>query len=93
MVAHLLVAIVTGVMVGWIASLLSRRSTQHEILSDIGLGVLGALLFGVVRETGSTFDGFLASVVGASLALALVRLVGLVRHRTAGRQGSRTGAH
>jgi uncharacterized membrane protein YeaQ/YmgE (transglycosylase-associated protein family) len=64
-----------GALIGWIASLLMRTATSKGILVDIGVGAAGGLLLPLALATSSMFDNFLASSLGAFLALTLLYIL------------------
>jgi uncharacterized membrane protein YeaQ/YmgE (transglycosylase-associated protein family) len=72
--------IVFGAIVGWIASIIMKTDAEMGIGSNIIVGILGALiggwaftLFGQPGVTGFNVWSFVVSVVGAVLLLWIVR--------------------
>ncbi len=82
---NLIIWLVVGGLVGWLASLLMRTDAQQGILLNIAVGIVGALIAGLVLTPlvgGGTINsgdlslsGLLVSLVGAVILLALVNLV------------------
>lgn len=78
---NLVVYLIVGGIVGWIASLLLRNRTQEAIIFDIVVGLVGAvtagLIFGHGISSTNPFDltGILWSLVGAVVLLAVLNLV------------------
>lgn len=79
----LLLTLLLGGLAGWLASLLMNRDAQQGVLLNIVVGVVGAFLanlllaplFGVEATLSSvTLAGFLMSVAGAVVLLAIVNL-------------------
>lgn len=79
----LLLTLVLGGLAGWIASMIMNRDAQQGILLNIVVGVVGAFLanlllaplFGVSATLDQvTVAGFLMSVLGAVVLLAIVNL-------------------
>ncbi|RPH52888.1 MAG: GlsB/YeaQ/YmgE family stress response membrane protein [Lysobacterales bacterium] len=75
--------LVVGGVVGWLASIVMRTDGQQGLLLNVVVGIVGALLAGFVvsplRGFGTINEGisvatFLVSLVGAILLLAIVNL-------------------
>jgi uncharacterized membrane protein YeaQ/YmgE (transglycosylase-associated protein family) len=75
----LIVWLVIGGVVGWLASLVMRTDAQQGILLNIVVGIVGAfiasLIFGAGINEGITVTTFVTSLVGAIILLAVVNLV------------------
>ena len=82
----LIVALIVGGVIGWLASIIMRRDAQQGILLNIVVGIIGSLLgsfllgrfFGAEGSIlNSPLDGgtLLAALVGAVILLAIVNLV------------------
>ena len=80
---NLIVWLVVGGIVGWLASIIMKRDAQQGIILNVIVGIVGALLAGWLISplvgVGSINDGlsvgsFLVSLVGASVLLAIVNL-------------------
>ena len=78
--------LVFGAMVGWLASMITRTTSQQGVLRNILLGIVGAFLgsylFNLIGLTGSTIATsdfsppvLLISFIGAAFLLAIVNLV------------------
>lgn len=71
--------LIVGGVVGWLASLVMRTDAQQGILLNIVVGIVGAfiatLVFGGSINQGVTVTTFLTSLVGAIILLAIVNLV------------------
>jgi uncharacterized membrane protein YeaQ/YmgE (transglycosylase-associated protein family) len=72
--------IVFGAIVGWLASIIMRTDAEMGIGSNIIVGILGALLggwivtlFGGPSVTGFNLPSFLVAIVGSVVLLAIVR--------------------
>jgi len=79
----ILLTLILGGLAGWIASIILNRNEGMGILLNIIVGIIGAFLanvllapiFGVQAELGElTLSGFLMSIVGAVVLLAIVNL-------------------
>jgi uncharacterized membrane protein YeaQ/YmgE (transglycosylase-associated protein family) len=71
--------IVVGV-VGWLASLIMRTDAQQGIILNIVVGIVGAVIAGLlfggsINSGGLTIETFLYSLIGAIILLAIVNLV------------------
>jgi uncharacterized membrane protein YeaQ/YmgE (transglycosylase-associated protein family) len=80
----IIILIVVGGILGWLASIVMRTDGQQGILLNVVVGIVGALLggflLGPLFNTGSIMDGvtmpsLLVSFLGAVILLAIVNLV------------------
>jgi len=74
----ILMTIVVGGIVGWLASILMKTNAQMGILANVAVGIVGAVLggwlFGLLGVQGGGMLGALVvNVVGASLLIALLK--------------------
>ncbi len=74
--------IVFGALVGWIASLIMRTDPEQGALLNIVVGIVGAVLGGwimsVLGETGVTgfnLYSFVVALIGAIVLIAIVKAV------------------
>ena len=73
--------LVVGGIIGWLASMVMRTDAQQSILLNIVVGIVGAFIGGMIFSGGSinnaglTLYSFLVSLVGAIILLAIVNLV------------------
>ena len=77
---NIILWIVLGLVAGWLASVITRRSSQG-VLMDIILGVLGAIVggllisaFGGVGITGFNLYSLLVAVIGAVVLIGIGRM-------------------
>lgn len=76
----IIVWLVIGGIVGWLASLVMRTDAQQGILLNIVVGIVGAFLGGLIFSRGDINDAplsvtaFIVSLVGAIILLAIVNL-------------------
>lgn len=76
----IIVWLVIGGIVGWLASLVMRTDAQQGILLNIVVGIVGAFLGGLIFNRGDineaplSVGAFLVSLVGAIVLLAIVNL-------------------
>lgn len=80
---NLIIWLVIGGVVGWLASIIMKRDGQQGILMNIVVGIVGALLAGWLISplvgvgtinSGLSIGTFLVSLVGAVVLLAIVNL-------------------
>jgi uncharacterized membrane protein YeaQ/YmgE (transglycosylase-associated protein family) len=86
---NIIVWLVVGGLVGWVASLIMRTDARQGVLLNIVVGIVGAFLGGLIFApmfgTGTINEGefsvgsLLVSLAGAVILLAIVNLV---RRRT-----------
>lgn len=76
----LLVWIVFGAFVGWIASIIMKTNEQQGGIANIVIGIVGALIGGLVSRslggdgvTGFNLMSFIVAVLGAMALIAIVR--------------------
>lgn len=78
---NLVVYLIVGGIVGWIASLLLRNRTQEAIIFNIVAGLVGGVTAGLIFGRGISgtnpldLTGILWSLVGAVVLLAVLNLV------------------
>ncbi|RPI57697.1 MAG: GlsB/YeaQ/YmgE family stress response membrane protein [Chloroflexi bacterium] len=76
---NLIVVIVVGAIIGWVAGMIMR--TRGGLVVDIVVGIVGALLagflFGRATLTSGSFsvESLLFSLLGAVILLAIVKLI------------------
>jgi uncharacterized membrane protein YeaQ/YmgE (transglycosylase-associated protein family) len=77
----IIIWLVVGGIVGWIASMLMRTDAQQGILLNIVVGIVGAFIGGLIFIGGTintssplSLRAFLVSLVGAVILLAIVNL-------------------
>ena len=75
----IIIWLVVGGICGWLASLIMRTDAQQGILLNIVVGIVGAviagLLLGANINDAITVQSFLDSQIGAVILLAVVNLV------------------
>ena len=76
----IIIWLIVGGIVGWLASLIMRTDAQQGILLNIVVGICGAFRAGLIIGGGSrndsvTLESFLWSLVGAVVLLAIVNLI------------------
>jgi uncharacterized membrane protein YeaQ/YmgE (transglycosylase-associated protein family) len=75
----IIVWLIVGGVVGWLASIIMRTDAQQGILLNIVVGIVGAFLAGLIFGGGIndtiTIETFLYSLIGAVILLAIVNLI------------------
>ncbi len=74
--------IVFGALVGWVASMIMKTNAQQGALLNIVVGIVGAVLGGWIMsslgETGTTgfnLYSFLVALLGAIVLIAIVKAI------------------
>jgi uncharacterized membrane protein YeaQ/YmgE (transglycosylase-associated protein family) len=74
----IIVWLIVGGIVGWLASIIMKRDGQQGILLNIVVGIIGALIAGWIFGGGInqaiTITTFLYSLIGAVILLLIVNL-------------------
>ena len=81
---NLILILIVGGLIGWIASIVMRTNAQQGIFLNVAVGIVGALLAGFLLSplfgTGNITSGnfslpaLLVSLLGAVILLAVVNL-------------------
>ncbi len=81
----IIILLVVGGIIGWLASMIMRTDAQQGIFLNIVVGIVGALLAGFIvtpiiggapiTSGAITLQSILVSLVGAVILLAIVNLV------------------
>lgn len=77
----LILWLVIGGIVGWLASIVMRTDAQQGIVLNVVVGIVGAFIGGLIftggsiNSSGLSLYTFLTSLVGAIVLLAIVNLV------------------
>jgi uncharacterized membrane protein YeaQ/YmgE (transglycosylase-associated protein family) len=82
---NLIIWLIVGGVLGWLASIVMRRDAQQGIGLNIVVGIVGALLggwllspllgAGTINQSDFSLGGLLVSFLGAVALLAVVNLV------------------
>jgi uncharacterized membrane protein YeaQ/YmgE (transglycosylase-associated protein family) len=74
--------IIFGALVGWIASLLMRTDAEQGIFANIIVGIIGAVIGGFLARmlgqdgvTGFNLTSFIVALLGAVLLIAVYKAV------------------
>lgn len=82
---NIIIWLIVGGVIGWLASLLMRTDAQQGVLLNIVVGIVGALLGGwlisplvglpTINEGSLSLGSILVSLIGAVILLAIVNLL------------------
>lgn len=74
--------IIFGALVGWVASLIMKTDAQQGGLMNIIIGIVGALIGGFIMNslggtgtTGFNLYSFLVALLGAIILIAIVKAI------------------
>jgi uncharacterized membrane protein YeaQ/YmgE (transglycosylase-associated protein family) len=80
-VINLIVWLLVGALIGWLASMVMRTDAQQGALMNIVVGIVGALIGGfllggpTINSSALNLTALVVSFVGAVVLLAIVNLV------------------
>ncbi len=82
---NIIIWLIAGAVVGWVASVIMKTSGQQGLILDIVVGIVGAFIggyfisplvgAGTINQGDFSLPALLVSLVGAVILLAVVRLV------------------
>jgi len=80
----LIVTLIIGGVVGWLASILMRTNAQMGVIANILIGIVGSFLGVAVAQAldlsvRSQAASFIVAVLGAALLIGLLRALGVFR--------------
>lgn len=77
----LIIWVVFGGLVGWVASIIMRTNDDQGMIANIVVGIVGAIIGGFISQSlggdgvsGFNMSSFLLSVGGAIVLLAIVKM-------------------
>ena len=71
----IIIWLIVGGIIGWLASLIMRTDAQQGIVLNIVVGVIGSVIAGLLFHPSGTLEGFIYSLLGAVVLLAIVNLI------------------
>ena len=87
---NLIVTLIIGGVIGWLASILMKTNAQMGILANVIVGVIGSFLgvavanaLGVRAHTAPA--AWIVAILGAALLIALLRALGVFNRLTRAR--------
>ena len=75
---NLIVWLVAGAVLGWIASMVMRTNAQQGIILNIVVGIIGSFIGGVLfgrNLSGGGLLGWISALLGAVILLAIVNFL------------------
>ena len=80
----LIMTIIVGGIIGWLASILMKTNAQMGILANVIVGIVGSFLGGAIAAQlgirgGGTAGSWMIAIVGAALLIAILRALGVFR--------------
>lgn len=81
----LILLIVLGASLGWLASVIARTEEPGTILRQIVIGLGASLVFGLITNSGTILGGLTAVALGAAVGASALALTGyhMMRNRGA----------
>lgn len=73
----LIIWLVIGGIIGWLASLIMKTDAQQGIILNVVVGIIGAFIGGLLIAPligGSGIMGYVSALIGAIILLAIVNL-------------------
>jgi uncharacterized membrane protein YeaQ/YmgE (transglycosylase-associated protein family) len=79
---NLIVTLIIGGVVGWLASILMKTNAQMGIVANVIIGIVGSFLGGFVANAlgvraHTTPASWIVAILGAALLIALLRALGV----------------
>ena len=78
----IIIWIVFGGFIGWMASRIMKSDLQHDVLLNIVVGIAGAIIGGWIMNmlgqeaiTGVNFYSFIVALIGAVMLIGLLRII------------------
>jgi len=81
---NLIIWLVVGGLIGWVASMIMKTDAQQGIVLNVIVGIVGSVLggwlvgpllgAGTINQNDFSIRGLLASLIGAVILLAIVNL-------------------
>lgn len=75
MITGIIIWLVVGGIIGWLASLIMRTDAQQGIILNVVVGIVGSVIAGLLFHASGMLEGFIYSLVGAVILLAIVNLI------------------
>lgn len=80
----LLVSLLIGALVGWLASLLMKTNNQMGAIANIVVGIVGAWLGGVLAgmlgfAAVTTLSSIIVAIAGACLLIAILKALNIFK--------------
>ncbi|MBP1602993.1 MAG: hypothetical protein H6Q09_165 [Acidobacteria bacterium] len=80
---NLILQLIVGGVIGWLASMVMKTNAQMGLIANVIVGIVGAGIGGWIATKlgigGGVALSWLMAIVGASLLIALLKLLGLFK--------------
>lgn len=80
---ELIIQLIVGGVIGWLASIAMKTNAQMGIIANIIVGIVGAGLGGWLAVQlgigGPPIMGWIMAVVGAAILIALLKVLGIFK--------------
>jgi uncharacterized membrane protein YeaQ/YmgE (transglycosylase-associated protein family) len=80
---NLILQLIVGGVIGWLASMVMKTNAQMGMIANVIVGIIGAGIGGWIAGKlglgGGPVLSWLMAIVGASLLIALLKLVGIFK--------------
>mgnify|MGYP003507575886 CR=1 FL=1 len=76
---NLLVTLIIGGVVGWLASIMMRTNAQMGMIANIVVGVVGASIGSWMGAQLGVGGGWVMSIIGAIVLIALLKALGVFK--------------
>lgn len=78
----LLVTLIVGGIIGWLASILMKTNAQMGIIANVVVGVIGSFIGQLLANSmgigpRGSLGTWVVSIIGAALLIALLRVLGV----------------
>jgi uncharacterized membrane protein YeaQ/YmgE (transglycosylase-associated protein family) len=78
---HLIVQLIVGGIIGWLASIVMKTNAQMGIIANVIVGIVGAGLGGWLAVQlgigGPPVMSWVMAVVGAAILIAILKMLGI----------------
>jgi uncharacterized membrane protein YeaQ/YmgE (transglycosylase-associated protein family) len=80
---NLIVTLIIGGVIGWLASIVMNTNAQMGLVANIIVGIVGAWLggwlAGSLRVSAQGFGVYVVSVVGAVILISVLKVLGIFK--------------
>jgi uncharacterized membrane protein YeaQ/YmgE (transglycosylase-associated protein family) len=80
---NLIISIIIGGIIGWLASIVMKTNAQMGIIANVLVGIVGGALghwvAGQIGIAAGGIGGFLVSLAGAIILIAILRAIGVFK--------------
>jgi uncharacterized membrane protein YeaQ/YmgE (transglycosylase-associated protein family) len=75
----LIITLVIGGIVGWLASILMKTNAQMGLIANVIVGIVGAAIGSWIGAQLGMTAGWILSIVGAVILIAILKAVGVFK--------------